>query len=185
MKRRATTGGKANQARSRKPAKRKSRILPPVVRGRGSSDADLQEQLDRAKRELKEAIEQQTATSEVLRVISSSPGTLEPVFEAMLSNAVRICEAGFGVLWLAEGTGFRSVALHRVPPALAEARLKEPFITDFGPNSGVGQVIRTKRTILHRQLCDRARLCRARPPRRVPRRTRRRTDRHLYTHAEG
>src|SRR5262249_45724682 len=63
-------------------------------------------------RELSESLEQQTATSEVLRVISSSPGELEPVFQTMLENATRICEAKFGVMWLCEGEGFRSVALH-------------------------------------------------------------------------
>ena len=69
--------------------------------------------------DLTESLEQQTATSEVLKVISSPPGELEPVFEAMLENATRICEAKFGILWLAEGEVFRAVALHGVPPALA------------------------------------------------------------------
>ena len=83
----------------------------------------------------------------MLKVIADSAGELETVFEAMLKNAVRLCGAKFGVLWLAEGDGFRSVALHGAPPALAEARRKEPFIRHFGPHSGVGQVIATKRVV--------------------------------------
>src|SRR5262249_29102412 len=72
-------------------------------------------------RELSESLEQQTATSEVLRVISDSPGELKPVFDAMLENATRLCEASYGVLWLKEGDAFRAVALHgAMPPAYTE-----------------------------------------------------------------
>src|SRR5262249_49428534 len=60
--------------------------------------------------------------------ISSSPGEPEPVFNAMLANATRICEAKFGILWLCEGGGFRCVALHNAPPEYAEERRKNPVI---------------------------------------------------------
>src|SRR5262252_6560579 len=66
--------------------------------------------------ELNEALEQQTATSEVLRVISSSPGELEPVFQAMLENAVRICEAKFGTMYRYEGDMFHPIAVLNPPP---------------------------------------------------------------------
>ena len=78
--------------------------------------------------ELSESLEQQTATSEVLKVISSSPGELKPVFQAMLENAVRICEAKFGTMFLREEDAFRTVALHNAPPAYAELRRRNPLI---------------------------------------------------------
>jgi signal transduction histidine kinase/putative methionine-R-sulfoxide reductase with GAF domain len=87
---------------------------------------DLEEQLEKYKRELAEAQEQQTATSQVLQVISSSPGDLEPVFQAMLANAVRICEAKFGNLFLYEKDSFRIVAMHNAPHAYAERWRREP-----------------------------------------------------------
>jgi len=96
--------------------------------------------------ELRESLEQQTATSEVLRVISSSPGELEPVFQSMLENATRICEANFGLLWLSEGGGFRFVAQHGVPPLLVEDREREPFVRP-GPGTGLGRVATTKQLV--------------------------------------
>jgi class 3 adenylate cyclase len=101
-------------------------------------------------RELTEAREQQTATSEVLKVISSSPGELEPVFMAMLENAVRICEAKFGTMFLREGEAFRIVAMHNVPPAFAELRRREPLIR-AGP---LMQVAATKQLVHISDLAD-------------------------------
>jgi len=76
----------------------------------------LFEEVQARTRELSEALEQQTATSDVLRVISSSSGDLQPVFEAILANATRICEAKFGNLLLYEGNAFRVAAMHSAPP---------------------------------------------------------------------
>jgi GAF domain-containing protein len=94
-------------------------------------------------RELSESLEQQTASSEVLQVISSSPGELEPVFQAMLANATRICDAKFGMLYLWEGDAFRAVAFHNVPPAFMEVRKRTPFRP--GPNTATARMVQTKK----------------------------------------
>jgi signal transduction histidine kinase len=97
-------------------------------------------------RELSEALEQQTATSDVLQVISSSPGDLTPVFQAMLENATRVCDAKFGNMFLFEGGAFRTVALHNAPPAFAEARRRSPVLRPL-PGTGLGRVVATKQTV--------------------------------------
>jgi GAF domain-containing protein len=103
-------------------------------------------ELAEARGHLSEALERQTATSEVLGVISSSPGKLEPVFQAMLANAVRICEAKFGNLYLCEGDAFRIVAMHGAPPAYAEARKRDPLFRP-PPDSTLGRIAITKQAV--------------------------------------
>ena len=97
-------------------------------------------------RELSESLEQQTATSEVLQVISSSPGELEAVFQAMLANATRICDAKFGTLWLCERDAFRAVALHNAPPAYAEARRRELHLRP-PPDTALGRAVSMKQVV--------------------------------------
>jgi GAF domain-containing protein len=96
-------------------------------------------------RELSESLEQQTATSEVLKVISSSPGELEPVFQAMLANAVRLCEANFGMLFRFEGGAYRAVAMLGVPPAFAEFWQRGPQRP--GPRTGLGRIAATRQSV--------------------------------------
>ena len=95
--------------------------------------------------ELRESLQQQTATADVLKVISSSPGQLEPVFQAMLENAVRICEASFGVLFRNEDGAMRAAAMVGVPPAFAEFWQRGPQRP--GPRTAFGRVSETKQTI--------------------------------------
>ena len=96
--------------------------------------------------ELSEALEQQTATSEVLKVISSSPGDLEPVFNAMLENAARICEAKFGTLYRYDGGAFHPVTFHKVPSSLADfLRQRGSFVPPTG--TPLDRLLRTRKVI--------------------------------------
>ena len=95
--------------------------------------------------DLSEALERQTATSDVLQVISSSPGQLEPVFRSMLENATRICEAKFGTLNLYDGAQYRIAAYHKVPAVYAKTQRDLPFRPH--PKSGLARVIATKRVV--------------------------------------
>ena len=92
--------------------------------------------------ELRQSLEQQTATAEVLRVISSSPGELEPVFEAMLQNAVRVCDAKFGNIYRWDGDSLHLLATHNTPRAFAESRRNSPFRP--GPHTPTGRMVATK-----------------------------------------
>ena len=105
-------------------------------------NARLLNELRQRTRDLTESLEQQTATSEVLKVISSSPGELEPVFQTMLENATRICGAKFGTLYLYDGDSFHATAFHNAPPAFIEDRKRGPLHP--GPNTSLGLAAKTR-----------------------------------------
>jgi signal transduction histidine kinase/putative methionine-R-sulfoxide reductase with GAF domain len=100
--------------------------------------------------DLSEALEQQTAASEVLRVISSSPGELEPVFQAVLASATRTCEAKFGFLYRIEGDSARIISKLGIPPALAEYLKRgphRPSLNRPGPLTAIGRVVQSRQTL--------------------------------------
>src|SRR5262252_7512687 len=125
MKGRSRAG--STKQRRRKPAAPKRPSGIGTVRPRGSSVTGLEAKAARLASELSESLEQQTATSEVLRVISSSQGELEPVFQATLEKAVRICEAKFGNVYRWDGDALSLVASHNTPLSLIENRRRAPF----------------------------------------------------------
>src|SRR3974390_1675041 len=126
MRRRGKLGGKTVKAQRSKTTL--TRGKRKVAHHRKVSSADANEKIALLERRLNEALDQQSATSEVLKIISSSPGKLEPVFEVILERATRLCAAKFGHLYLCEGDAFRATALHNAPPAFAEVRRREPLI---------------------------------------------------------
>jgi hypothetical protein len=101
--------------------------------------ADLEKRVETLVGELEEALEQQRATSEVLRVISSSPGELELVFQTMLAHAIRICEANFGALFRFKDGAASAAAMLGVPPAFAEFWQRGPYRP--GSGTALGRVI--------------------------------------------
>ena len=107
-------------------------------------NARLLTELRQRTSDLTELLEQQTATSKVLQVISSSPSELQPVFETILERATRVCDAKFGTLYLREEDGFRTVAMHNAPPAFAEARRRDPLVRP-PPSSSISLAADTKK----------------------------------------
>jgi transcriptional regulator with GAF, ATPase, and Fis domain len=110
MRRRSRAGGERAKSQRRKATTLKRRNALP--RRRRSSTANLLQQLDSRTRERDEAREQQAATAEILSLISNSPTDTLPVFKTMLAKAVELCEASFGAMWLVDGKGYRTAAMH-------------------------------------------------------------------------
>src|ERR1019366_4600049 len=125
----------------------KRRNAPTAVRRRKPSAADANEKIALLERRLNEALEQQTATADVLKVISSSPAELEPVFQAMLENATRLCEASYGAMWLCEGDGFRSAALYGALPAAWQQQWRTKASFRVHPDAPAFRAIKTRKPV--------------------------------------
>jgi len=97
--------------------------------------------------ELRDSLERQTGAANVLAAISKSPGDLEPVFQAILENATRICDAKFGNLWLSEGDTFVIAGTHGAPPEYREFLQTEPVVADPEPESAMGRIARTHEVV--------------------------------------
>jgi hypothetical protein len=98
-------------------------------------------------RELSESLEREKATSQVLGVISSSPTDLKPVFETILANATRLCEASYGTLWLCEGDAFRIAAVHGVVSAAYAAERPRGGVFRVAPGLTIARAARTRQTV--------------------------------------
>jgi class 3 adenylate cyclase/DNA-binding FrmR family transcriptional regulator len=145
MKRRSKAGGvptKGRRSKTPKPLRRNAQKTTPHL---NAANNEKETEVGQLARELKEAMERQTATSDILHVISSSSGELEPVFDAILQNAARICQAQFGTLNLYDGTAYRTVALHNAPRHFARIRLGETFRPHS--ESGLARVARNKQIV--------------------------------------
>jgi signal transduction histidine kinase len=163
MRRRSRAGDESLKKPRRKTVKLKRRNAPKVSRRRSSSTAGQESEVARLTSELHEALAQQTATSEVLRVISSSPGDLQRVFESMLANAARICDAKFGNVFRLDGDALVLVASHNTPPALIEARRR----VGLSPKLPFGRMATTKAVIHVTDLAEEEAYIKERDPRLV------------------
>jgi hypothetical protein len=146
MKRRSKAVGKTGKAGCRKAATPKRASLPKSIALRHSSVTSQNTETARAFHERDEALEREKASAEVLRVISASPGELQPVFDSMLVNAVRLCKANFGILALYENGAFRTGTMRNVPSALVKLRQREP-VFQVSPQSANGRAVATKRVM--------------------------------------
>ena len=147
MRRRSSAGGEPVKTRRRKAAPLKRGSVPKDARRRGSAAAGQNKNVALLTRERDEALEQQTATAEILRVISSSPGDLQPVFEAILQNATRICEATYGAMWLREGDGFRNTAFHGALPEAYTGQWRSGMVIPRGPHAILARVARSRKPV--------------------------------------
>jgi GAF domain-containing protein len=152
MRRRDKAGGKAAKTQRRKTLKRRN--APEAMPGHKSSPTDANEKIALLERRLTEALEQQAATSDVLKVISKSRGQLEPVFAAMLANATRICEAAYGAMWLREDGKLRNVAFHGDLPAAFYKLWKAGSEISLDSNVPIARAVRSGKAVVTPDLKD-------------------------------
>src|SRR5262249_6567361 len=145
MRRRSRAGDKRVKSR-RKSATVKHRNEPNATRNRGASIAGQEMVVARLTQERDEALLREAANSEILRLISKSPGDLEIVFRSILENATRICNAKFSTVHLVEGDCFRRIAHYNTPPAYLELSSREPVFRP-GPRTAFGRVAATKQLV--------------------------------------
>src|SRR3974377_1079179 len=139
MSRREKAGGKPVKARHRKTLAHRNAAKSALQ----SNPSVANDKIAQLQRRLNEALEQQTATSEVLKVISSSSGDLQPIFQAVLENAVRICDAKFGGLVLFEGDAYRRVVLHNAAEEYVKGQRRRP-VGALATSPTLSRVARTK-----------------------------------------
>ena len=146
MRRRGKTSGKA--AKTQRPKTLKRRSAPKTARHRNSDATAKETNVARLTRERDEALDRLAAASEVLEVVSSSLGELQPVFETVLENATRICEAKFANLFLYETNSFRIAAQLNAPPAYAERWRRQPTLTvSDNPQNPLTRLVASKRVV--------------------------------------
>ena len=126
---------------------KRRRSPPKAVSGRRSATTGQETETARLARERDEALEREKASAEVLRVISSSPGELKPVFDAILANAVRLCEAGYGAMWLREGGRFRNAAFHGELPEAYTGQWRSGMVTEAGVDTPMDRVARSRKPV--------------------------------------
>src|SRR6516165_9961450 len=128
MKRRSGAGREPIKRRRGKTPEPTTHNAPKVQARAKLSPATEETEVARLTRELSEERRQRTATSEVLHLLSGSRGELSRLFDTILTNAINLCQAKFGTLFLYEGDAFRVVAQHNAPPAYAKLRQREPLV---------------------------------------------------------
>jgi two-component system, NtrC family, sensor kinase len=147
MKRRSKAGGKISETDRRKAATRKRSIPPKAVPGRRSTAVTKETEIARLTRERDEALEREKVSAKVLRVISSSPGELKPVFDAILANAVRLCEASYGAMWLPEEGGFRNGAFYGELPEAYTGQWRSGMVTQARVDAPMDRIARSRKPV--------------------------------------